>query len=158
MAFNRTTVSGTSALSGTVQPIVEDIFPHSQGGEQPEPAEDSGTSEVPESVSSEVPNFGSSDDDQPKWKTLERKEVRLRAGQLTDLAELRRRVSAQRTDKSEIITDNTLIRIAVDLLLLQSGRMKGNTEHELRMSMAPKPRPRPAGLKGAIKPASEGGR
>ncbi|MCY0924549.1 MULTISPECIES: hypothetical protein [unclassified Streptomyces] len=80
-----------------------------------------------------------------RYLTLERKEVRLRGSQLADLADLRRRINAQRTDRTEIITDNTLIRIAVDYLLVQgAGRLKGNTEDELRMSLARRSRTRQA--------------
>ncbi|WP_206281483.1 hypothetical protein [Streptomyces prasinopilosus] len=51
------------------------------------------------------------------------------------LATLRRRVAAERTDKTERITDNTLIRIAVDLLLRHSHQISGNTEAEMRRSL-----------------------
>ncbi|MFG2395203.1 hypothetical protein ACGFYF_41055 [Streptomyces lavendulae] len=149
MAFNRTTVSGTSVLGGGTQPIVEDLLPHHQGGEQGQAGQGSRTSGVPESVSPELSN-SVIEESRAKWTTLERKEVRLRADQLTDLTELRRRISAQRTDKSEIITDNTLIRIAVDLLLTQAvGRLKGNTEDELRKSLARRPRARQVAPEGA---------
>ncbi|MEU2380343.1 hypothetical protein [Streptomyces misionensis] len=77
----------------------------------------------------------------PKWATLERKEARLRADQLSDLADLRRHVNARRHDRSEIITDNTLIRVAVDLLLRgHAHRLRGDTEEDLRNSVLPKRR------------------
>ncbi|MET9016912.1 hypothetical protein ABZX74_39550 [Streptomyces olivaceoviridis] len=75
----------------------------------------------------------------PKWVTLERKEARLRADQLSDLADLRRHVNARRQDRSEIITDNTLIRVAVDLLLRgHAHRLRGDTEEDLLHSVLPK--------------------
>ncbi|MET8855512.1 hypothetical protein [Streptomyces sp. NPDC004579] len=78
---------------------------------------------------------------EPKWTTLERKEARLRADQLADLADLRRHLGAQRLDRSEIITDNTLIRIAVDLLLLEHAqRLRGDTEEALLASVLPRRR------------------
>ncbi|MER6257815.1 hypothetical protein ABT224_41510 [Streptomyces sp. NPDC001584] len=93
-----------------------------------------------------------------KYLTLERKEVRLRASQLSDLAELRRQVSAQRTKKTEIITDNTLIRIAVDFLLTQgAGRLKGNTEEELRRSLARNRRVSQVAPEGAAGATQESG-
>ncbi|WP_123083604.1 hypothetical protein [Streptomyces sp. ADI95-16] len=65
-----------------------------------------------------------------------RKEVRFRQDQLDGLAALRRQVAANRADKREIITDNTLIRIAVDyLLMFGEVRLQGSTEAELRRSM-----------------------
>ncbi|WP_186779873.1 hypothetical protein [Streptomyces salinarius] len=73
--------------------------------------------------------------------TLERKEARLRADQLSDLAELRRHVNARRRDRSEIITDNTLIRVAVDLMLRgYAHRLRGDTEEDLLHSVLPKRR------------------
>ncbi|KUL73975.1 hypothetical protein ADL34_19090 [Streptomyces sp. NRRL WC-3605] len=72
---------------------------------------------------------------------MERKEARLRSDQLTELAELRRHVSSRRRDKSEIITDNTLIRVAVDLLLQgHSHRLHGDTEEALLQSVLPRRR------------------
>ena len=77
----------------------------------------------------------------PKWTTLERKEARLRADQLSDLADLRRRLGAHRRDRSEIITDNTLIRVAVDLLLkVHAHRLHGDTEEDLLRSVLPRRR------------------
>ncbi|WP_181140715.1 hypothetical protein [Streptomyces sp. Ru62] len=94
---------------------------------------------MPDSPTPEVPEFGSSGD--PKWVTLERKEARLRADQLSDLADLRRHVNARRRDRSEIITDNTLIRVAVDLLLRgYAHRLRGDTEEDLLHSVLPKRR------------------
>ncbi|OEJ20852.1 hypothetical protein AR457_41730 (plasmid) [Streptomyces agglomeratus] len=72
---------------------------------------------------------------------MERKEARLRSDQLTDLAELRRQVSGHRRDRSEIITDNTLIRVAVDLLLQgHAHRLHGDTEEALLQSVLPRRR------------------
>lgn len=142
MAFQRTTVPGTSSLGETtapILPVVEDLLPHPTAGSgQAEPVNESGTTEVTEFGSAEVPD-SVSEETPPKWQTLERKEVRLRADQLANLTELRRQVSAQRKNKSEIITDNTLIRLAVDFLLVQGAwRLKGDTEDELRRSLARK--------------------
>jgi hypothetical protein len=71
----------------------------------------------------------------PKWKGLERKELRLRADQLDELARLRRSLNRQRGGEGERITENTLIRVAVDLLLTRSGRLRGATEDKLRNSV-----------------------
>jgi hypothetical protein len=75
------------------------------------------------------------DDDTPRYETFERFGARLRPDQLTDLSALRRRVAANRTSKTERITDNTLLRLAVDLLLHQAGRIRGNTEAEMRRAL-----------------------
>jgi hypothetical protein len=71
----------------------------------------------------------------PKWRRLERKELRLRADQLDDLARLRRGLNRKRGGEGERITENTLIRVAVDLLLGHSGQLHGTTEDELRESV-----------------------
>jgi hypothetical protein len=71
----------------------------------------------------------------PRWRTLVRKEARLRADQADALAGLRRRLTSGRRDRSEVITDNTLIRIAVDLLLEHAGDLAGDTEDQLRESV-----------------------
>jgi hypothetical protein len=71
----------------------------------------------------------------PKWQRLERKELRLRADQLDELARIRRTLNRQRGGEGERITENTLIRVAVDLLLTRAGRLRGTTEDELRKSV-----------------------
>lgn len=64
-------------------------------------------------------------------------EARIRHDQVRDLADLRRAVAANRTDKTERITDNTLVRVAVDFLLAHRELLEGNTEDELRASVVP---------------------
>ena len=71
----------------------------------------------------------------PKWQRLERKELRLRADQLDELARIRRTLNRQRGGEGERITDNTLIRVAVDMLLGHAGKLRGTTEDELRKSV-----------------------
>ena len=71
----------------------------------------------------------------PKWQRLERKELRLRADQLDELARIRRTLNRQRGGEGERITENTLIRVAVDVLLGRAGRLRGTTEDELRKSV-----------------------
>ena len=71
----------------------------------------------------------------PKWQRLERKELRLRADQLDELARIRRTLNRQRGGEGERITENTLIRVAVDMLLGRAGKLRGTTEEELRKSV-----------------------
>lgn len=78
---------------------------------------------------------GLTESEAPKWKRLERKELRLRADQLDELARLRRSLNRQRGGQGERITENTLIRVSVDLLLAHAGRLSGATEDELRESV-----------------------
>lgn len=67
---------------------------------------------------------------QPKYLTLVRKETRLREDQLEQLTILTRKLNRQRRG-GERITENTLIRVAIDLLLSQSEELSGATEAEL---------------------------
>ena len=78
---------------------------------------------------------GVTDSQTPKWQRLERKELRLRADQLDELARLRRVLNRQRRGEGERITENTLIRVAVDMLLGRADRLRGTTEDELRKSV-----------------------
>lgn len=133
----RSVVPSTSEISDSdrkpLVPEVESLL----GGQEYGP--ESQTSEVSDSETPGLPESQSSGD--PKWTTLERKEARLRADQLTDLAELRRHVSSRRRDRGEIITDNTLIRVAVDLLLRgHAHRLHGDTEEDLLRSVLPRRR------------------
>ena len=68
---------------------------------------------------------------QPKYLTLLRKEARLREDQFDDLTALARTLNRRRKG-GERITENTLIRLAVDLLLKEADQLEGTTEEELR--------------------------
>ena len=68
----------------------------------------------------------------PKYLTLLRKEARLREDQTLALARLARQLNRQKSKRGERITENTLIRVAVDLLLSQEDQIWGATEEEIR--------------------------
>lgn len=81
--------------------------------------------EVPKSVSLEVPEG-------PLYMRLTRKEVRFRDDQLEALDRVARRlVRARRGAGGERITENTLVRVAVDLLLERAEAITGGTEAEI---------------------------
>jgi hypothetical protein len=110
------------------EPAAAAAVPKPQGSarrpaRQPRQARDSRTSGVTESQA-------------PKWQRLERKELRLRADQLDELARLRRALNRKRGGAGERITENTLIRVAVDMLLSRADRLRGTTEDELRKSVS----------------------
>lgn len=88
-----------------------------------------GTPEGPETGSAEAP------ESVPLYLRLERKETRLREDQIEALSALRRRLSRRRNNRDQVLTDNTLIRVAVDLLLAGADRLRGDTEAELRKSV-----------------------
>jgi hypothetical protein len=71
----------------------------------------------------------------PLYLRLERKETRLRADQYADLTELARRLSRAKTPGGDRITENTLIRVAIDLLLEHASDLSGETEAELKKSV-----------------------
>jgi hypothetical protein len=67
----------------------------------------------------------------PKYLTLENKAVRLRSDQIDDLAALSKTLNRSRKSQGERITENTLIRVAIDLLLTH-GNVHGTTEEEIK--------------------------
>lgn len=89
------------------------------------------TTELPDSVEEEPSETAAI----PKYLRLTRKDARLRDDQFEALTNLRRRLNKQRQGRGERITDNTLIRVAVDLLLLQRDALRGVTEEELLASL-----------------------
>jgi hypothetical protein len=73
----------------------------------------------------------------PKYLALERKEARLRGDQVDSLASLARRVNRRKASRGgERITENTLIRVAVDWLLSQEQYVGGSTEEEIRRGLS----------------------
>jgi hypothetical protein len=71
----------------------------------------------------------------PKYLTLVRKETRLRSDQLDYLTSLTRSLNRKRKASGERITENTLIRVAIDLLIDKSNKLEGTTEEELSASV-----------------------
>lgn len=74
------------------------------------------------------------------YTELVRKELRLHADQADELTVLATKVQRARREKGERITDNTLIRVAVDLLLKRQDELVGSTEDELRVALGLTPR------------------
>ena len=100
------------------------------GGEAPAPREGAGMREVREATPL------------PKYLALTRKEARLREDQVDSLASLARRVNRRKASRGgERITENTLIRVAVDWLLSQEAYVGGSSEEEIRRGLGvPEPR------------------
>jgi hypothetical protein len=92
----------------------------------------SGSSKVPtpEVRTSEIPTSGV-----PKYLQLERKDTLLWPGQIAELSVTRRMLNRARGGAGERITENTLIRVAISLLLSRAGELRGTTEEELRQSL-----------------------
>jgi hypothetical protein len=72
----------------------------------------------------------------PLYSRLDRKETRLRSDQYERLTEHSRRLNRVKESGGERITENTLIRIAIDLLLERADDLAGNNEKELKNSVA----------------------
>lgn len=70
-------------------------------------------------------------DDGPRYLNLIPKQVRLRADQLEALTVISRRLSRAKPTGGERITENTLIRVAVDALLVVQERLIGESEGDL---------------------------
>ena len=66
---------------------------------------------------------------------LVRGESRIRPDQHDAMVQLRRRIKGQRTEGTERVTNNMLVRIALDILLDHQDALTGNTEEELRQSL-----------------------
>lgn len=71
----------------------------------------------------------------PKFERMVRKDARVRPDQDAALTALAKTVMRARPAKAERITENTLIRVAIDLLLTHADRLRGSTEDELRHSV-----------------------
>jgi len=73
----------------------------------------------------------------PRYLELDRKELRIRGDQGDDLTVLTRQLNRARKGEGERITDNTLIRVAIDLLLRDGANLQGTTEADLLRSALP---------------------
>lgn len=67
----------------------------------------------------------------PLYLELTRKEARFRQDQLNALTTLTRQLNRRRASTGERITDNTLIRVAVDMMLEVAESLNGATETDL---------------------------
>lgn len=71
----------------------------------------------------------------PRYSDFARKETRLRVAQQNALTEHARRLNRLKGPGGQRITDNTLMRVAVDLLLSRADKLDGRDEAELRRSV-----------------------
>ena len=75
----------------------------------------------------ELPESDSTANNQPTYLSFNRKEARLTENQLNQLTKLSRKLNRQK-QTGDRITENTLIRAAIDLLLNQSERLKSKLQ------------------------------
>ncbi|MFZ4843003.1 hypothetical protein [Mycetocola saprophilus] len=71
----------------------------------------------------------------PAYLRLRRKETRIRPDQELALTQLRQRLNTQREHPGERLTENSLIRIAIDLLLTREHTLTGGDETALRTQL-----------------------
>lgn len=71
----------------------------------------------------------------PRYKQLTRKETRLREEQYEALTRAARRLNKTKRKDADRITENTLIRVAIDHLLEHLTELEGNDEAELLASL-----------------------
>lgn len=76
----------------------------------------------------------------PHYSLLVRKELRVFKDQAKDLKILTMTINDLKLSVGERITDNTLVRVAIDLLLERKDELSGTTERELRESLGLPPR------------------
>jgi hypothetical protein len=94
-----------------------------------------GTEQAPESRTPEVRTPVAQTPGLPKYLRLERKELLIWPDDITSLSILARRLNRNRAGVGERLTQNTLIRVAVRLLLSRSEELAGTTEDELLRSL-----------------------
>jgi hypothetical protein len=81
------------------------------------------------------------DGSKPKWKQLQHKPVRLWPEQLGELTRIARTLTREKGGRGERITENTLIRVAIDLILSREDDLNGTTtEDEIRAALSLLPR------------------
>jgi hypothetical protein len=96
----------------------------------PSPAKDSADG------SAAAPKLERSNRARPKYLALQRKEARLRGDQVDALASLARRMNRGKVQRGgERITENTLIRVAVDWLLSRDEPVGASSEEEIRRGL-----------------------
>lgn len=100
---------------------------------------ESGISELPQSahlVETDSVSYEVADSvELPKYQQLVRKEARLHEVQYDDLTRLARELNRKKRGVGEIITANTLLRVATELLLRRRSELRGDTEDELLASL-----------------------
>lgn len=134
----RSVVPSDSGIRTERKPLIPEVEPILGGAGEQGANTESQAPAVPDSQTSGVSESRSTRG--PRWKELVRKEARLHPGQVEALTALRRRINANRRNRSEIITDNSLLRVAVGLLMAHADRLRGDTEEELLASVLPRRR------------------
>ncbi len=110
-----------------------DAFISTEAAATPPPATDRATDSVPPGVRNDRTPAGP--DMRAKYQRMARIEGRLSEEQVDALADLVRRLNRARHGEGERLTQNTLLRVAVDLLLTRADELQGVTEDELLVAL-----------------------
>ena len=128
---------------GENAPTVAPETERPRSAEQGEPAISMGAAETAQPSSRVAPRIGktsinSTPEDQatPAYLRFVRKETRLREDQQNQLTLHARRLNRAKKSQGTRITENSLIRVAVDLFLAQIDRAAGDDEDAIRKSMS----------------------
>lgn len=70
-----------------------------------------------------------------RFEDFERKDTRQRSEQIAWIEQKRKELNRTRAQAGERLTDNTLYRVAIDLLISRGDELAGTTEAELRASL-----------------------
>ncbi|MEV4902886.1 hypothetical protein AB0K08_16295 [Citricoccus sp. NPDC055426] len=115
------------------RPSVDETEP--QSNPQPGKPEDAA-----ETLARETGDVGTGNSaDGPRYLTFMRKEARIAQTQADQLSSIARSLNMARKGRGERITDNTLIRIAIGLLLERRDELNGTTEAALFRSLGLSP-------------------
>ena len=109
---------------------------------QPDPTPEKQTYRLTESDTTEATDLQTLEQDEgiPLYQQLYRKETRLTESQIDRLNTLARRLNRSKRDKAAPrITENTLIRVAVEALLNNEGSLSGDDEDSLLASLLQDP-------------------
>lgn len=120
-------VPGHESVTGTPKAPMMDSVP-------PAPAEDAAAQTAAPAASDDAASA------RPHYSQLVRKELRVFQDQAVDLKLLTMSINASRVGPGERITDNTLVRVAIDLLLQHRDELSGTSEADLRSSLNLAPR------------------
>lgn len=138
--MSETTTRGIANLATKRRPDPKRMLARNRQDDEA-PSSDTLTAEEPapaQPVAADKPKATRAEPSKPLYLQLERKEARLREDQLEALSVQAKRLQrAKGTAAGERITDNTLIRVAVDLLITRFDDLAGVTEEELRNSVIP---------------------
>lgn len=128
-ALAETVIDDAASAPAVVSPPEPDVIQAASAPSAPRPAEPRGPRRRRNSPAHPAPG------EWVRYDEYERKEARLRPDQYGRLSTTSRALNRVRKGTGERITENTLIRIAIDLLLAREQDLIGVTEGELRKSL-----------------------